>query len=124
MKKIAGAEIAVNIAERGISDQEMKEDMKPIDTHSAHESLVVYKEDRSLVKNDKQRLLQVDSTDNEMNHPQSSWSLNGRRAVDDSNLLESRLIEFENNVINMDSCEITSLSNDLSLADQRDLTGE
>ncbi|XWS24944.1 hypothetical protein CRYUN_Cryun27aG0028200 [Craigia yunnanensis] len=108
---------------RGISDQEMKEDMKAIDTHSALESLVVYKEDRSLVKNDKQRLLQLDSTDNEMHLSQSSWSSNGRGAVDDPNLLESRQVEFESNVINMDSSKITSLSNGLSLADQRDLTG-
>ncbi|XP_022772481.1 uncharacterized protein LOC111315162 [Durio zibethinus] len=108
---------------RRISDQEMKEDTTPIDTHSAHESLVVDNEYRSILKIDKQRLVHVDSTDNEMNLPQSSTSLNGRGAVDDSNLLESRWVEFETKLVNMDSSEITSPSNGLSLADQKDLTG-
>ncbi|XVF37209.1 hypothetical protein REPUB_Repub19eG0127000 [Reevesia pubescens] len=96
---------------RGMSDQEMMEDIKPVDTRSAHESSAVYKDDRSPVESDKERLVQVDIADNEMNHQQSSWSLNRRGAVDDSNLDESRQVEFESNLVNMDSSEITSLAN-------------
>lgn len=107
------AEITVNTAGHGMSDQEKKEDIKAMDTHSAYESLVVYKEDRSPVESEKEQLVQVDTADSEINCHELSWYLTGRGAVDDPN-----------NVINLDSSEITSLANGFSLADQMDLTGE
>ncbi|XP_017981271.1 PREDICTED: uncharacterized protein LOC18592650 isoform X1 [Theobroma cacao] len=106
------AEITVNTAGHGMSDQEKKEDIKAMDTHSAYESLVVYKEDRSPVESEKEQLVQVDTADSEINCHELSWYLTGRGAVDDPN-----------NVINLDSSEITSLANGFSLADQMDLTG-
>ncbi|XP_021283904.1 uncharacterized protein LOC110416280 isoform X2 [Herrania umbratica] len=107
----------------GMSDQEMKKDIKAMDAHSAHGSLVVYKEDRSPVESEKDRLVQVDTADSEINCHELSWYLTGRGAVDDKNLVESSQVEFESNVINLDSSEITSLANGFSLADQMDLTG-
>ncbi|KAL4333215.1 hypothetical protein GQ457_07G022340 [Hibiscus cannabinus] len=100
-----------------VSDQEMKEDIDLMDVHSSHESLVVYKEDRSRVESE----VQVDASDSEMNHNSSTRFSNLRGAVTDYNGVKSRLVEFESNVINMD--ELTSRDNGHSLADQRDLTG-
>ncbi|KAE8682290.1 hypothetical protein F3Y22_tig00111272pilonHSYRG00030 [Hibiscus syriacus] len=92
-------------------DQERCEDPNPGNEHCIHESVLVYEGNTGLVKNAEEKKIHDDYFENE-----SSLSSNRTGTVDDSNLVESRMVGSENRGSKAVCSEIASLADVFSSA--------
>ncbi|KAE8715307.1 hypothetical protein F3Y22_tig00110177pilonHSYRG00032 [Hibiscus syriacus] len=93
-------------------DQERSEDPNPGNEHCIHESVIVYVENTGLVKNAEEKRIHDYYFENE-----SSPSSNRTGAVDDSNLVESRVVGSESRGSKAVCSQIASLADVFSSAD-------
>ncbi|KAK8298536.1 hypothetical protein V6Z12_D05G260300 [Gossypium hirsutum] len=110
---------AADTAGKEMSYQERSEDPDAGNEPCFHESVLMYEENNELVKNDEE--IRIHDGSFESN---SSPSLNRTGAVDNSNLVESRMVDFESSGSKMVCPEITSLADIFSSGGQEDHAGK
>ncbi|KAG4200921.1 hypothetical protein ERO13_A05G244401v2 [Gossypium hirsutum] len=110
---------AADTAGKEMSYQERSEDPDAGNEPCVHESVLMYEENNELVKNDEE--IRIHDGSFESN---SSPSLNRTGAVDNSNLVESRMVDFESSGSKMVCPEITSLADIFSSGGQEDHAGK